>query len=438
MFLGASPYGTSVCVSLTSWRVRGPGWFCLWALDLVEVSGGCVCGETFFSRVCSVLFVVTPAYLLPLFVGVLAALVGKGQVIPTEPCSQGSPPYFLQVGTRCRRSSLLDNCGGCWFHRELPAASVVSVRALVSCDLRVAFLQVLELFEFIAYLTGLNSNPSGFLNPWVATRPSGSLARVREVGSLQWYQSPRGSSVSSMRVLLLLLGARATSMVVWFAHAAVGFIVVLCIRAGVSRRLREATCGVAFTSAGSWSVEPVKGVLALLAVPLLLGCMPCWLCVWSLMFAHRCAQCSAQSASLLELSKCSMCRVTSLVEYYDTCLWLLSALCWLFVNSGEVLLKFFIVGSGGSEVSPESAYLPVVKVRDLEHVCGPLFDRHRSGVCFDCASVVLEGSCRRLVCGPLRLWRWLMVLMIVPCVVTYALIMSFVRRFTSLLSVGGV
>ncbi|MQL95220.1 hypothetical protein Taro_027881 [Colocasia esculenta] len=32
---------------------------------------------------------------------------------------------------------------------------------------------VVELFEFIAYLTGLNSNPSGSSDPWVAARPSG-------------------------------------------------------------------------------------------------------------------------------------------------------------------------------------------------------------------------------------------------------------------------
>ncbi|MQL79231.1 hypothetical protein Taro_011668 [Colocasia esculenta] len=33
-------------VSLTSWSVRGAGWFWLWALDLVEVLGGRACGET--------------------------------------------------------------------------------------------------------------------------------------------------------------------------------------------------------------------------------------------------------------------------------------------------------------------------------------------------------------------------------------------------------
>ncbi|MQM07758.1 hypothetical protein Taro_040601 [Colocasia esculenta] len=40
---------------------------------------------------------------------------------------------------------------------------------LVGCPL------IVELFELIAYLTGLNSNPSGFSDLWVAARPSGSL-----------------------------------------------------------------------------------------------------------------------------------------------------------------------------------------------------------------------------------------------------------------------
>ncbi|MQM03181.1 hypothetical protein Taro_035955, partial [Colocasia esculenta] len=61
------------------------------------------------------------------------------------------------------------------------------VASSVSCEcehlyreLRVAFLQVLELFEFIAYLTGLNSNPSGSSDPWVAAQPSASLAGVQK------------------------------------------------------------------------------------------------------------------------------------------------------------------------------------------------------------------------------------------------------------------
>ncbi|MQL71586.1 hypothetical protein Taro_003926 [Colocasia esculenta] len=36
-FIGAVRGDTGVCSSLTSWRVRCVGWFCLWTLDLVEV-----------------------------------------------------------------------------------------------------------------------------------------------------------------------------------------------------------------------------------------------------------------------------------------------------------------------------------------------------------------------------------------------------------------
>ncbi|MQL95912.1 hypothetical protein Taro_028575 [Colocasia esculenta] len=42
-----------------------------------------------------------------------------------------------------------------------------------------------------------------------------------------------------------------------------------------------------------------------------------------------------------------VCRVAPWVERCDTCLWLLLALCWLVVNSGEVLLEFFSIGSCG-------------------------------------------------------------------------------------------
>ncbi|MQM18214.1 hypothetical protein Taro_051201 [Colocasia esculenta] len=49
-----------------------------------------------------------------------------------------------------------------------------------------------------------------------------------------------------------------------------------------------------------------------------------------------------------------VCRVATLVERCDTCLWLLPALCWLFVNSGEVFPEFFSVCSGGGEVFPKT------------------------------------------------------------------------------------
>ncbi|MQL87025.1 hypothetical protein Taro_019558, partial [Colocasia esculenta] len=46
-FLGAIRGGTGGCSSLTLWHVQGVGWFCMWAVDLVEIRGGCTSGETF-------------------------------------------------------------------------------------------------------------------------------------------------------------------------------------------------------------------------------------------------------------------------------------------------------------------------------------------------------------------------------------------------------
>ncbi|MQM21100.1 hypothetical protein Taro_054134 [Colocasia esculenta] len=105
----------SVYGSLTSWRVRGPECFCLWALGLVEIAEGC----------------------------------------------------FRMVS---------DSTG---------SAGVVSGPTLV-VGRGVTLFRCFVLFEFITYLTGLNSNPFGSLDLWVVARPLGSLAGVQEVGSLQF------------------------------------------------------------------------------------------------------------------------------------------------------------------------------------------------------------------------------------------------------------
>ncbi|MQL71613.1 hypothetical protein Taro_003941 [Colocasia esculenta] len=78
--------------------------------------GGCVlrcCFRIVFDAAGSARVVwPNPSTLASTSVGVPAALAGKGLVILTEPCLRGPPPYSLQVGTRCRRSSLLDGPGG--------------------------------------------------------------------------------------------------------------------------------------------------------------------------------------------------------------------------------------------------------------------------------------------------------------------------------------
>ncbi|MQM11135.1 hypothetical protein Taro_044040 [Colocasia esculenta] len=94
--------------------------------------------------------------------------------------------------------------------------------------------------------------------------------------------------------------------------------------------------------------------------------------VWSRVPVRRCALWSSQSASLLELSRCFVCRVAPLVERCDTCLWLLSALCWLVVSSGEVLPEFFSVGSGGSEKRPVACLLPLLSMGYSEWWCSAM------------------------------------------------------------------
>ncbi|MQM13843.1 hypothetical protein Taro_046771 [Colocasia esculenta] len=66
---------------------------------------------------------------------VSAALADEGLVIPTGPCSRGSPPYFLQLGARRRGSSVSDGLRRRLWRRVLSAAvraSVVSSCSRVS------------------------------------------------------------------------------------------------------------------------------------------------------------------------------------------------------------------------------------------------------------------------------------------------------------------
>ncbi|MQL92815.1 hypothetical protein Taro_025447 [Colocasia esculenta] len=163
------------------------------------------------------------------------------------------------------------------------------------------------------------------------------LARSCRV-AVRWLVFQQGLGVSCKRVLLLLPGARTTSMVVRFASAVVGFIFSLRVSVGMSRRLREPACGVAFTSAGLLPVDP--------GVSLLDVCLA--LCACTSLGAVLClVGVFARAKQML------VCLVALLVECCDTCSWLLPTLCWLVVNSGEVLPEFFSVGSGGGEVSPE-------------------------------------------------------------------------------------
>ncbi|MQL93375.1 hypothetical protein Taro_026018 [Colocasia esculenta] len=154
-------------------------------------------------------------------------------------------------------------------------------------------------------------------------------------------------------------------MVVVFAHAAVGFVLGLHVRVGVSRRLREPVCGVAFTSAGLFPVD--LGVSLLDVCLALCACVPLGTVLFSLGIFARAKQ-------------MLVCHVAPLIECCDTCLWLLPALCWLFVNSGEVFPKFFSVGSSGGEVFPRTVLWSFLVVAALPSVLS-LFGRCRSRYC---------------------------------------------------------
>ncbi|MQL95822.1 hypothetical protein Taro_028492, partial [Colocasia esculenta] len=56
-----------------------------------------------------------------------AALAGEGLIIPTGPCSRGSPPYFIQLEARRRRSSVSDGLQRRLWRRVLSAAVRASV-----------------------------------------------------------------------------------------------------------------------------------------------------------------------------------------------------------------------------------------------------------------------------------------------------------------------
>ncbi|MQM17093.1 hypothetical protein Taro_050060, partial [Colocasia esculenta] len=209
-FLDAVRGGAVGCSSLTSWRVRGAGWFCLWALDLVEVRGGRAYGET---------------VLLTWLLGV----------------SRGDTWLFLPDLVELR------DVGACvvrlWSHvvapvfRELPC--------LGRCVPRVYFRIVLLWPDL-----GCGSSDS-----WVVAHPSGVPGRgpggrvVTMVASF-----PTGSECELQKSVAVVAGCTCCEHGCGFARAAVGFVVGLCVLVGVSRRLREPTCGVAFTVVNSGEV----------------------------------------------------------------------------------------------------------------------------------------------------------------------------------------
>ncbi|MQL80607.1 hypothetical protein Taro_013062, partial [Colocasia esculenta] len=103
-----------------------------------------------------------------------------------------------------------------------------------------------------------------FEGPWRGSGRSGHYSGIRAQRSNEICNELITMAVPRKgECLLLLLGARATSVVAIFARAVVGFVLGLRAHVGVSRRLREPACGVVFTGAGLLPVDLVEvGIFA--------------------------------------------------------------------------------------------------------------------------------------------------------------------------------
>ncbi|MQM21810.1 hypothetical protein Taro_054855 [Colocasia esculenta] len=205
-------------VSLTSWCVQGPGWFCLWALDLVEVEVAVPGGETSFSLCCLVSPGVTPGCSFPTSrrSGMLGACVMRLWSHLVTPVFHELLCLGGCVPRGCFRIVLLSPDPGCGSWHCSSCFRIVVLLPLVGVPAALAGGDSLSQ-EFVAGRSWWQ-----FVVPCVASSVSclrirgwwhdlrGSLAGVREVGSLQWWLAfQQGPSV-----LLLLLGVRAASVVV--------------------------------------------------------------------------------------------------------------------------------------------------------------------------------------------------------------------------------
>ncbi|MQL89518.1 hypothetical protein Taro_022098 [Colocasia esculenta] len=157
----------------------------------------------------------------------------------------------------------------------------------------------------------------------------------------------------------LRLASRACGLRVPLLAANGGGLVAVVVMAFSSRRFQVFLVALACTAVLAWLCLVPVGVVGLalgrpvlLVVPasVLVGCpLVVGVCVVIVVFGLVCLCVVVRCARDAELSRCLACCVAPLVERYNTCLWLLSAWCWLVEGSGEVLPEFFLVGSSGSK-----------------------------------------------------------------------------------------
>ncbi|MQL94509.1 hypothetical protein Taro_027167, partial [Colocasia esculenta] len=213
---------TGRCSSLTSWSDRGAGWFCLWALDIVEVQDVGACVVRLWSHVVALVF---------------------RELLCLGGC----------VTRVCFRIVLLWPDPGCGSWR---CSSCFRMCLTLLSSFASAFVRV------PAALAGRDSLSQEFVSgqSWwrfVAPCVASGVSCEREC-SFTVASFPAGSECVAAAA-----GGACCECGCCFARAAVGFVLDLHVRVGVSRRLREPACGVAFTGAGLWSAEPVEvGIFA--------------------------------------------------------------------------------------------------------------------------------------------------------------------------------
>ncbi|MQL81084.1 hypothetical protein Taro_013534, partial [Colocasia esculenta] len=163
------------------------------------------------------------------------------------------------------------SCGDTWLF--LP--NLVKVRDVGACVVRLWSHVVAPVFRELlvsagvyrvpAALAGLRIRGGGvtFGGPWRGFGRSSRYSGIRAQGSneicnelITMAVPKKGSGCELQESVAAVAGCACFRRGCCFARAAFGFVFGLRIRVGVSRRLREPTCGVAFTGAGLCEVLP--------------------------------------------------------------------------------------------------------------------------------------------------------------------------------------
>ncbi|MQL87601.1 hypothetical protein Taro_020151 [Colocasia esculenta] len=157
----------------------------------------------------------------------------------------------LRVASAMSRVGPDSGCVSWHFSVPLLCSSLYFASALLE------FLLLWLLFEFIAYLTGLNSNPSRSSDPWVAARPSGSLAGVRETSRCLEFLTQTRQSFVSLPLSALVPEPRSGARREAVAWPGCGVACVGCFCGGSVSPFARAEAGARLVSGGRGQGVPL-------------------------------------------------------------------------------------------------------------------------------------------------------------------------------------